>query len=68
MYVLRSPFIVHEVFDDTQVCPNPLPKTERSTRQFILSKSTHTHTHTHTHTRIQRPFVQDYPGEPVPER
>ena len=50
MYVLRSPFIVHEVFDDTQVCPNPLPKTERSTRQFILSKSTHTHTHIHTHT------------------
>jgi len=27
------------------------------------SRVTHTHTHTHT-----RPFVRDYPGEPVPER
>jgi len=25
------------------------------------------HTHTHTHTHIYRPFVRDYPGEPVPE-
>ena len=25
-------------------------------------------THTHTHTPLQRPFVRDYPGEPVPER
>jgi len=24
--------------------------------------------HTHTHTPIERTFVQDYPGEPVPER
>jgi len=23
---------------------------------------------THTHTPVSRPFVQDYPGEPVPER
>ena len=22
----------------------------------------------HTHTPVQRPFVRDYPGEPVPER
>ena len=27
----------------------------------------HKHTHTHTHTHL-RPFVRDYPGEPVPER
>ena len=27
-----------------------------------------THTHTHTRTPILRPFVQDYPGGPVPER
>jgi len=26
------------------------------------------YTSTHTHTPIYRPFVQDYPGEPVPER
>ena len=26
------------------------------------------HTHTHTHTPVERPFVRDYPGEPVPER
>ena len=25
-------------------------------------------THTHTYTPVQRPFVRDYPGEPVPER
>ena len=25
----------------------------------------HTHTHTQTHTPVQRPFFQDYPGEPV---
>ena len=23
--------------------------------------------HTHTHTTVQRPFVRDYPGRPVPE-
>ena len=28
---------------------------------------THTHTHTHTHTAVERPFVQDYPDESVPE-
>ena len=28
---------------------------------------TRTHTHTHTHTTVLRPFVRDYPGEPVPE-
>jgi len=22
----------------------------------------------HTHTHVERPFVRDYPGEPVPER
>jgi len=27
----------------------------------------HTHTPTHTHTTVLRPFVRDYPGEPVPE-
>jgi len=26
------------------------------------------YTHTHTHTPVQRPFVRDYPGGPVPER
>jgi len=25
------------------------------------------HTHAHTHTTVLRPFVRDYPGEPVPE-
>jgi len=24
--------------------------------------------YTHLHTPISQPFVQDYPGEPVPER
>jgi len=24
-------------------------------------------THTHTHTTVLRPFLQDYPDEPVPE-
>ena len=27
----------------------------------------HARTHTHTHTTVLRPFVRDYPGEPVPE-
>jgi len=26
------------------------------------------HTHTHTHTTVLRPFVQNQPGEPVPEQ
>jgi len=32
--------------------------------------SRHTHTHTHTHTTILCPswIVQDYTGEPAPER
>ena len=29
---------------------------------WIVQSNQHTHTHTH------RPFVWDYPGEPVPER
>ena len=30
------------------------------------SKKVYTHTRTRMH--VQRPFVRDYPGEPVPER
>ena len=35
-------------------------------QQHLLLASIHTYTHTHTHT--QRPFFQDYPCKPVPER
>jgi len=41
IYALGSPLIVHQIFDHTQVCPNPFPKAERSIwRQLILSNDT----------------------------
>ena len=43
-----------------------------NTRQYTLSRETHPHntfnlTHNTTTTTVLRPFVRDYPGEPVPE-
>jgi len=44
----------------------------QSTNQSMNYTHTHTrpHAHTHTHTHVYGPldFVQDYPGEPVPEK
>ena len=49
--------------------PNDLYDLLTETKMASLSFHKNTkQLNTHTRTPVRRPFVQDYPGEPVPER
>ena len=59
MEIMTSPIKWHQ-YQWTQVTLN-------ATSAVQNIPNSHSPRNTHTHTRL-RPFVQDYPGEPVPER